>query len=749
MLDDLYEVSQGGRTNPFFVPSYPIKIIGPRGSGKTTLLNWARREAKKLGIRFVSCEGLRKDGHLLSMQKLLADIKGRKLPPGRPYYKDVVEPVLRKKPLLLLLDKAQHYDRRRLVTVLQSSQPLLQEGYPLGIVLTGTPELDRQLSNATKFFFYCKWIYIDRLSDKATRAALAEPFERMDVKVTPGALRAMAAQTDNHPYFIQMAGKAAWDAMEEAGRVDVDARLVRRIEKQMWAARERSHEQAYGRIVNNDLLPQARQVIDLFVSNGGRQIGAEGIIDALQEANPGMHHSRAREIRTSLQEDGLIWTEDFITKPGIPSFFNYCKDRLLQREDSASSRKPASSRVPRNILHYFDPSTAPSPVDPKQANPFRPGPGRAPPLLAGREKEVKVFEGIFQLLLAPRGRYDRMDGGSPTPVRIVASRGVGRRALLSWVEGEARQRGIRVARCSCPDPKDAGGNVIEPVLAAIMDENNGWVCEAAEKLLRKQFSFGAINRRLKGEERSAVYHLMRELPAKERLLLIVDDVQHYYLESLCTLLQMALLPLRQGYPFALVLAGNSLMDAYLNRIEDSFIDHSERLYLGELSDAATREALLLPFEQAGVKVMPKAVDAMAAQAANYPRFIQTVGREVWEEMAKTGRKSVFPWLVRQTEGENSKGREAFYAACYEQLENGGLLPYARQAMELIEDKGGSMTEGSLLDALKESNPEVDQSRGQEIRNGLLEAGFIWAAHGHAEAGIPGFFSYFKTRISKQ
>ena len=336
-------------------PYPPVKIVGPRGVGKTALLNWTKRQARERGVRFVSCEGLRPNEADFSMRKLLGDISffqrafgwikgfslsaaekfgaGVELSQATAAFTGVAGGAVRRRPLLLVMDEVQHYDLALLRAVLQGSQKLIGEGYPLGMVLAGTPGLDSHLAKAeSTFIARCDKIYINTLSDEATREALADPFRQLGAAVAPDALEAMAAQTDNYPYFIQFVGREVWRAMTKAGRRDVDAGLVRQIEEKARKGRLSIHTQAYDRIANGGLLPQARQVMDMLDRNGG-EMEEEDLIGALMEANAGVDDKRAREICASLREDGFIWTVDDETAPGIPSFFNYF--RAKQRPKKA------------------------------------------------------------------------------------------------------------------------------------------------------------------------------------------------------------------------------------------------------------------------------------------------------------------------------------------------------------------------------------------------------------------------------
>ncbi|MBF2734950.1 MAG: AAA family ATPase [Betaproteobacteria bacterium AqS2] len=336
-------------------PSDPIKIVGPRGVGKTALLTWTKRRAEKnekvLVVRCAYLDDDDKTGDPMdslvnAMKKWPAKVfdtlkaAGVSLPGGfglnfqtdRPAdtYEHLIAKIVEAKPLLLLLDEVHHFDLRPLGKLLQVNQQLISDGYPLGMVLAGTPGLDSHLAKASSTFISrCDQIHINTLSDAATREALEEPLRQVGVTVAPDALEAMAAQTDNYPYFIQYVGREVWRAASKAGRKDVDIALVKQVEEQARKGRRTIYTQAYDRMKKNRLLPYARQVMELLERNGGK-VHEDAVTDALVAANDGVDEDRAEEIYENLREDGFIWTVDDETAPGIPSFFSYFKDRQKQ-----------------------------------------------------------------------------------------------------------------------------------------------------------------------------------------------------------------------------------------------------------------------------------------------------------------------------------------------------------------------------------------------------------------------------------
>ena len=360
-------------------PFPPIKIVGPRGVGKTVLLKWIQRRAAKLGIRAVVCERLKQDdpeGN--TIEHLISDIAGGKdrlfrlienlsLSVGKVVdigvglrqaglkYNDIVRAVVQDQPLLLLLDEAHHYDLGPLATLLQKNQQLIAEGHPLGVIIAGTPGLDSHLDKAeSTFIFRSEHVYIHTLSDAATRKALREPFRQADVDVAPDALEAMAAQTDNYPFFIQLVGQKVWDEVAQASREDVDVGMVRRIEEKARKSRDILYNRAWLRMYACDLLPYAHQVIELLDRNGGR-VPEKAILDLLRKASGGQDGGQVMTLYEALREDGLIWTEDGETKPGMPSFFKYCKARDWDGSPSSGGGFRPRSWLPDFLPGFFLP----------------------------------------------------------------------------------------------------------------------------------------------------------------------------------------------------------------------------------------------------------------------------------------------------------------------------------------------------------------------------------------------------------
>ena len=248
----------------------------------------------------------------------------------RETYVKILEALLRKKPVLLLLDEAVHYDEKLLAMVLQENQQFISKKSPLAMIIAGTPALDRHLGKLDATFINrTKDIYINQLSDEAAREALREPFKKRKVKVDEKALDLMASWTNNYPYFIQTAGSTVWEAMEEAGSSGVDLLLTQEAEPAMQQERDSYYDKVYENIDQAELLDQAAQMVNI-IESADKALVKEQVRQRLgEEAN--LDDRQAREVFDKLLDLGLIWLLGGKVAPALPSFFSYIKRRRNQK----------------------------------------------------------------------------------------------------------------------------------------------------------------------------------------------------------------------------------------------------------------------------------------------------------------------------------------------------------------------------------------------------------------------------------
>ena len=337
-------------------PLAPIKIVGPRGAGKTTLLGVAGVEAQQLGIHVVNIARLRNlnpDSDIINGLLDGMDIREHALlwlnafyqfslsifTARRKHYEKrtiarVLEQLLRRKPVLLLLDETMHYNVASLGDLLQACQQMVMQKRPLAVMMAGTPALDGKLDHAKATFVQrYQEMYIHRLSDEAVRDALRKPLLDNGVEVADEALDLMASWTDNYPFFIQLAGEAVWEAMSDAGRNDIDLALAQGAEATMQKKRQGHYRSVYEKIAGAEALDYAGQVVAI-VEDADPPFTSEKVIAKLAGANDGMSTKKARKIFNLLLDNSLIWfADEGKVRAAIPSFFQYFKARQEENKD--------------------------------------------------------------------------------------------------------------------------------------------------------------------------------------------------------------------------------------------------------------------------------------------------------------------------------------------------------------------------------------------------------------------------------
>ena len=341
----------------------PLKIVGPRGAGKTALLAWARREAKPLKadvVRLAFLPDVDAGEVLAGFMRELATIPGFNFKrveaqaykyfqmvmnwkfrqPSIEDFGEVLAARLRFRPLMLLLDEVMHYDPKMMSQVLQQSNAIASDRWPLAIVLAGTPALEVHLDDVDATFINrAKNIHINRLEPDATRDALTKPFADRGVKVSDEALELMVSWTDNYPYFIQIVGSEVWEAQKADGCTEVDVALVLSTEQAVQKEREDSYGSIYGMIDKAGLLEHAMKAV-AAIDASPEPLMPGHVRDSIAEGT-GLDHEGVLKIYNKLLDAGLFWEISYIkVSAAIPSFFNYFKKAYEQQHTARA--KPNS-----------------------------------------------------------------------------------------------------------------------------------------------------------------------------------------------------------------------------------------------------------------------------------------------------------------------------------------------------------------------------------------------------------------------
>lgn len=371
------------------------------------------------------------------------------------------------------------------------------------------------------------------------------------------------------------------------------------------------------------------------------------------------------------------------------------------------------------------------------SNPFRAGPATLPLHVAGREEELDIINDVLEVITLPRNK-GRLSESPLFPLKIVGPRGVGKTTLLVKAGERAEQLGVYVVQ-------EASFNSLtmtNKLLLGLAEKK-----KAAKDLQKRINQLGSDS-----DSGSLKQPELRALILEEALLahlhiqpmvLLLDEVMHYELKELEILLRTCQKLISDNYPLALIMAGTPQLEQHLEQVEASFLERIINIYINNLSDAATQEALAKPFELRGARLSIPALHHMAKLTDNYPFFIQIVGREVWKAMRAAGKREAGLAEVRGAKKEIDRDITSFHQLVYAKVCNTGLLGPAYRVMKFLTKNDGKIPRLEILSVLTGKKMKVYGQEQIDIFNQLVDRGLIWGTEGKFSAGMPSFFHYCK------
>ena len=374
-------------------------------------------------------------------------------------------------------------------------------------------------------------------------------------------------------------------------------------------------------------------------------------------------------------------------------------------------------------------------------NPFRPGTGFVPKYLAGREPERALLKETLDAICGERdGRYGPLIDGAPRPLKIVGPRGAGKTSLLTWAEREIEPKKADVVRLA--DPPDGDSEKGLSIFLRKLADIPGFDWKQAEAQVSKYFHL-ARNWQPGQPPLKNFEGVLQERLRLRPLMLLMDEAMHYDPKILKTILQQSQVLMSREWPLALVLAGTPALEAHLQKVDATFINRAEDIYINRLEPTATRAALSKPFADRGVMVSDEALELMASWTDNYPYFTQIVGRKVWDAKEACGCTQVDVALVRSVEQAVHDRRNRFYKSIYSMIDKADLLEHAMKAVTAIEAAPKPMVPEQVR-ACMAKGTDLNSKDAHDVFDQLLDAGLFWdAGDRRVSAAIPSFFNYFK------
>lgn len=365
------------------------------------------------------------------------------------------------------------------------------------------------------------------------------------------------------------------------------------------------------------------------------------------------------------------------------------------------------------------------------ANPFSPGAGTPPPLLAGREDVV----GAFTVMIGRAAQQKSFQ-----PVVLSGLRGVGKTVLLLRFRSIAHQAGWVAELIEARPDGDLRVQLAEALPYMVRSVNRNWrnkdraqrvgrIAASFARTVGATFSRGGFWFELEPEPGTAdsgdletdlteLLVALGEGTQEEGIgaALLVDELQEVPPDQLGAVVGAAHRINQLQLP--VVISGAGLPP--VGRVLSEARSYAERLFLihpiGPLDEKATREAFAAPVVANDVSIDLPALDALVAVSAGYPFFIQTYGKHAWD--------------VAETSSISGEDVELACPRAYRELVSSFFQPRYHRA---------TMAERRYLHALADLNVEPAQSsevarqlgHGQQAtvspqRDGLLGKGLIYA-----------------------
>lgn len=399
-------------------------------------------------------------------------------------------------------------------------------------------------------------------------------------------------------------------------------------------------------------------------------------------------------------------------------------------------------------------------VDPVR-NPYAPGAGQRPPELAGRDRELQVFDVVLERVA--RGRPERS-------LMLTGLRGVGKTVLLNTLRSQAIGRLWGTGKIEArPDQ-----SLRRPVGAALhmavrelaphhrapdrIDDFLGVLkafalrANAPNAKLRDRWQPGIdaparSGRADSGDIEIDLVELFTDAASVATdvgtgIALFIDEMQDLGAEDVSALCAACHELSQLGAPLIVVGAGLPHLPAVLSAAKS----YSERLFRYQRIDRLDRlsadHALCAPAVREQVEYEEKALDLLYEKSGGYPYFVQAYGKATWDHAP---RSPVTPADVRvaapEAEAELAVG---FFGSRFERA-----TPAEREYMRAMaalsaadptEDHDGAVLTADIARSLDRKPASLSPARDALIKKGLIYSG----ERGTVAFTVPHFGRYLRT-----
>ena len=376
-------------------------------------------------------------------------------------------------------------------------------------------------------------------------------------------------------------------------------------------------------------------------------------------------------------------------------------------------------------------------------DPFEPGPGGLPSVLAGREPCIDEI----------RSRTSRLEVGRPPSddLLFVGPRGMGKTAMMNWVMNDIDEEDSRTFLYMSCKGIDSIQAFNTKLFGTIKESENTRPGSNTE--MRIALNLGVVQGELKRSEhnRSSIESLnlltshLSFASQNGPLVLCLDEAQEADPSALGYILNES-----QSFrnfkrkPILFVVGGTpGLSVSGLREAGSSFWNRSEKVKFGLLDNQSSRDVVSLPLVKQGVSFGDDSMlDNAIAESQCYPFFLQVLGRALYRCCMREDRRVIDHAMFERAMAAFAARKEALYADVYKDIQQAGLKDAALAIATHMNREKVLFPEDYLTEILKRELQLGDSQAGDAL-DGLYALGFIWDQDEPAKyrAGIPTLMDY--------